>query len=177
MCRRNRLYPFKAQIPPPSIVPRDVGSVHGHRSAAGHWLDLPLGRPAARTQTPLSWVGLRPSRPSGLCVKLDGRRRLCLHEACKGQCWLQVCARLSNPAITVTSHMYVHAVGSAQPCLGRAFLVPCASSHRARPRRHRGGQRSFPATGRFDRRVFFALGWLVWVRWSAPWPRSSKIPR
>ena len=110
-------------------------------------------------------------------MKLDGRRRLCLHEACKGQCWLQVCARLSNPAITVMSHMYVHAVGSAQPCLGRAFLVPCAPSHRARPRRHRGGQRSCPATGRFDRHGFFASGWLVWVSWSAPWPRSSKIQK
>ena len=38
------------------------------------------------------------------------------------------------------------------------------------------GQRSCPATGRFDRCVFFASGWLVWCRWLAPWPRSSQIP-
>ena len=38
------------------------------------------------------------------------------------------------------------------------------------------GQISCPATGRFDRCVFFASGWLVWCRWLAPWPRSSQIP-
>ena len=73
------------------------------------------------------------------------------------------------------SHTCVRAVGSAKPCLGRAFLIPCASSHRARPCRHRGGQRSCPVTGSFARTVFFASGCLVWVRWWAPWPRRSKI--
>ena len=32
---------------------RTVGPVRGHRSAAGQLLSLPLGRPAARTQSPL----------------------------------------------------------------------------------------------------------------------------
>ena len=75
------------------------------------------------------------------------------------------------------SHTCVSAVGSALTWLGRGYPIQRASSHRARPRRLRAGQRSCPATGRFDRRVFFALGWLLWVRWSAQWPRSSKIPK
>ena len=108
---------------------------------------------------------------------LNDRRSSCPRRGGEGQCWLQVHAPLSKPTTKVMSHTCVSAVGSALACLGRGFPIPSASGHRARPRRLRAGQRSCPATGRFDRRVFFALGWLIWVRWSAQWPRSSKIPK
>ena len=106
---------------------------------------------------------------------LDGRRSSCPRRGDKGQCWLQVYARLSKPAVRMMSHTCVGAAVSALACVGRAYLIPRASSHRARTRRHRRGQRSCPAARRFDRHVFFALGCLVWVRWWALWPRSSKI--
>ena len=107
---------------------------------------------------------------------LDGRRSSCPRRGDKGQCWLQVYARLSKPAVNMMSHTCVGAAVSALAFVGRAYLIPRASSHRVRTRRHRRGQRSCPAARRFDRHVFFALGCLVWVRWWAPWPRSSKIP-
>ena len=108
---------------------------------------------------------------------LNQRRSSSPPQGDKGQHWLQVHAPLSKPTTKVMSHTCVSAVGSALTWLGRGYPIQRASSHRARPRRLRAGQRSCPATGRFDRRVFFALGWLVWVRWSAQWPRSSKIPK
>ena len=33
---------------------------------------------------------------------------------------------------------------------------------------------SSPVTGSFDPDVFFASAWLVWARWLAPWPGSSR---
>ena len=63
-----------------------------------------------------------------------------------------------KPTITVMSHTCVRAAASAYSCLARGLVIPRASSRRARPCRHRGGQSSSPVTGSFDRRVFIASG-------------------
>ena len=70
----------------------------------------------------------------------------------------------------------LRAARTALPCLGRGSVTLCTSSYRAPPRGRSCDQRSCPVTGSFDRCVFLASGWLVWLRWLAPWPRSSKIP-
>ena len=65
--------------------------------------------------------------------------------------------------IMVTSHTCVLAAQSAMPCLSRAFLILCASTHRTPPRDCAGGRRQQPEPDRFDWHVSFASEWLSWV--------------
>ena len=74
----------------------------------------------------------------------------------------------------VTSHTCVRAAQSVMPCLSRAFLILCASTHRTPPRDCSGGRRQQPEPDSFDWHVSFASEWLGWVGWLAPWSRSSQ---
>ena len=103
------------------------------------------------------------SRLHRLWVLLDGRRCSFPVQGDQGQCWLQVHALLLIPTIRMMCHTYLLAVGSAKPCLCQSFLTLCASSHRAPPHARSPGQILYSATGRIDRSVFFASGWLVWL--------------
>ena len=125
-----------------------------------------LARPAAwQACCPHPYATLR-GRPSTIstvrivCEAHDACRRPSPARGDKGQCWLQIHARLLKPTIKVRSQTCVCAVGSAQSCVGQGILIPCASSYRAPPRDRRCGLRSCPAPRSFDRAVFFASGWL-----------------
>ena len=67
------------------------------------------------------------------------------------------------------SYTCVRAVGSAKPCLGRAFPIRCASSHRALTAVCMDGCRTWCEADSFDRDEFFASGRLAWLGWSAWW--------
>ena len=83
----------------------------------------------------------------------------------------------TNPTILDMSHACLHAAGSALSCLGQAFPVLCASSHRVRSALLVGGLETFCEAESIDQAVVFASGWLVWLACTARWQWEYLVAR